>query len=672
MSKFIYKNMTPFKWFVLENFPFIEGDFEAINNYRLFSKVVEYLNEMKDNVNNFGQLLEEFSNYFDNLDVQDEINNKLDEMVEQGTLQEIIADYLNSKAIFGFDTVNDMKQATNLIDGSYAKTLGFYSKNDGGMATYKIRTITNDDVLDNITIIPIGENNLIAELIIENTMSPEMFGAKGNNQDDDFVFLNKMFSSNCKNIIMNNNYKVGSLLNIENKFIKGKGTIYFNEDTTGNIELINTFIDGINLIAPCTSNNIYHYVLSGNNFEIKNSLIEGIIGIYNARNKSIENINVNNCTIKGMYRDISLLGLVNNITIEKCKFSRDYNYTTPVTPDQHVYLYSNNTNSNIVDNNFINCRGSNITIKNCYFGKCAVGKRDLILINFNNITVDQIKTNNGEIIENGTDDILTFDMCNNINISNIDIDWSGENGIDILTCENVKISNCNINNCDYAPISLDHSDVGSVFGFNDNVNINNKNITINGCFLESTRACSLFITTAFSTSITECTLKNKYERNGGSFYGKLIQIAKNSTGGIIKSLKIKNNEYIYNSDNIQIWAYPSTNEQLTVFDGWNSEMEVDEKIGRVFVLENPNISSNANVLSVNLPLKRMKAYLLHEGIYYDVTGVIMIKRPGQTDNNIISRGGAYLVGHNSNLPYLNVNVGFGDYISNTPINNSNA
>ena len=33
-----YKKLYPFKWFVLENFPFIEEDFDAITNWQLFCK----------------------------------------------------------------------------------------------------------------------------------------------------------------------------------------------------------------------------------------------------------------------------------------------------------------------------------------------------------------------------------------------------------------------------------------------------------------------------------------------------------------------------------------------------------------------------------------------------------------------------------------------------------
>ena len=44
-------NLTPFKLCVLQNFPFIEADFDAVTNYQLLCKVVEYLNNVIDNNN---------------------------------------------------------------------------------------------------------------------------------------------------------------------------------------------------------------------------------------------------------------------------------------------------------------------------------------------------------------------------------------------------------------------------------------------------------------------------------------------------------------------------------------------------------------------------------------------------------------------------------------------
>ena len=108
---------------------------------RMFNKLSKNTKTtVEDYINQFNELHDYVHDYFDNLDVQEEINNKLDAMVEDGTLQEIIADYLNASALWCYDTVADMVQATNLIAGSFAKTLGHYTKEDGLGAYYKIDT----------------------------------------------------------------------------------------------------------------------------------------------------------------------------------------------------------------------------------------------------------------------------------------------------------------------------------------------------------------------------------------------------------------------------------------------------------------------------------------------------------------------------------------------------
>ena len=116
---------------------------------RMFNKLSKNTKTtVEDYINQFNELHDYVHDYFDNLDVQEEINNKLDAMVEAGTLQEIMADYLNASALWCYDTVADMVQATNLIAGSFAKTLGHYSKEDGLGAYYKIDT-TGEIELDN-------------------------------------------------------------------------------------------------------------------------------------------------------------------------------------------------------------------------------------------------------------------------------------------------------------------------------------------------------------------------------------------------------------------------------------------------------------------------------------------------------------------------------------------
>ena len=150
--------------------------YASMSYYESMVWLYEYLkNQVIPTVNNNAEAVEELQTkfteletyietYFDNLDVQEEVNTKLDEMAEDGTLQELISDYLNSKAIFGFDNVSSMINSTNLINGSFARTLGFYNPNDGGGSLYKIREINNDDIVDNAFIIALKISLLSSSL----------------------------------------------------------------------------------------------------------------------------------------------------------------------------------------------------------------------------------------------------------------------------------------------------------------------------------------------------------------------------------------------------------------------------------------------------------------------------------------------------------------------------
>ena len=157
--------MNKFHAWAFQNFPFMEETFKEIDNYHLMMQILHYLREQLKDYRDLVVKVEELENWFKNLDVQEEIDNKLEEMVESGELQEIISEYLNSQAIFGYNNVESMKSATNLIDGSYAKTLGYYSIDDGGSALYKIRNITNEDTVDEVKILAMENDELVAEYI---------------------------------------------------------------------------------------------------------------------------------------------------------------------------------------------------------------------------------------------------------------------------------------------------------------------------------------------------------------------------------------------------------------------------------------------------------------------------------------------------------------------------
>lgn len=299
-------HIPKFRRFVLQNFPFIEEDFDALTDYALICKVVEYLNNVinsqneviaeverfeTDITNDFNRLEGLFNdlrsfvdNYFDNLDVQEEINNKLEQMAEDGTLQEIIASYLNSKAVFAFDTVNDMISSTNLINGSYARTLGYYNINDGGSALYKIRTVTNDDI-NNPFVIEMADDNLVAELVHYKRINILQLGAKTDGSADISNIVNSIITD-YDIYIPKGDYLVESSINIT------RNHTYF--ECIGN--LIIDDIVGINLNASYCDINID--TISNSNFNgtaIKyktNSASDVSIAYNNLNIKNIEKTNI--------------------------------------------------------------------------------------------------------------------------------------------------------------------------------------------------------------------------------------------------------------------------------------------------------------------------------------------------------------------------------------------
>ena len=202
---------SPFKKMVMTIGELPTSFVESMTYYEMLAWLCNYLeNTVIPAVNNNAEAVEELQglfvelksyvdDYFDDLDVQEEINNKLDAMAEDGTLQSIIYDYLNSVALFCYDTLADMKSATNFINGSYAKTIGYYNKNDKGGAVYKIRTKTESDTADEMTLIALSDTTLIGELILDSTMNVRQFGAEGDGSHDDTSNIQKALDT-CKTI----------------------------------------------------------------------------------------------------------------------------------------------------------------------------------------------------------------------------------------------------------------------------------------------------------------------------------------------------------------------------------------------------------------------------------------------------------------------------------------
>lgn len=94
-----YKDIGSFRFWCQKVLPIVYDD--SLSYYELLNKVVQYLNDTIENVDLVGEdmaklyttyitLQEWVNNYFDNLDVQNEINDKLNNMATNGSLSALI------------------------------------------------------------------------------------------------------------------------------------------------------------------------------------------------------------------------------------------------------------------------------------------------------------------------------------------------------------------------------------------------------------------------------------------------------------------------------------------------------------------------------------------------------------------------------------------------------
>lgn len=452
MNKFNFNKLTPFKWFLLENFPFIEADFDALTNWQLFCKLGKEMNKIINSENTLGTQMENVTNafielqnyvnnYFTNLDVQQEINNKLDGMVEDGTLDQIIQQYLNSSALWGFDTVQDMKNATNLINGSYAKTLGYYKINDGGEATYKItNTVSETEYHEEL------KNGLFATLIIDNdSVNVHQFGAKGDGTTDDSNAINLALSSKAYNIsfIKGNTYMVRGY---EEGQPEGSTTGLIG--TTGLIIPSNKNVDLNESTIKCITNSRQNYniftIAEKENIILKNGTIIGDrathtgatgewgygVAIKSSTNITLDNLKISECWGDGINLNNNGNGSIlnKNITINNCICDSNRRQGMSIENGDIINVinsqFNNTGNNNLYTAPGAGCDvepGSYQNVKNVLFDNCSFNSNYGAGLLLDGTNVSLITVNNCKLInnkQNGSNSSLAILDSKNIKILN--------------------------------------------------------------------------------------------------------------------------------------------------------------------------------------------------------------------------------------------------------------
>lgn len=455
------KNLTPFKLCVLQSFPFIEADFDAVTNYQLLCKVVEYLNKIIDNNNkqndNINQLEQNFitlydyvNNYFSNLDVQEEINKKIDELITTGEFNSFLSG-IYTPEMFGakgdgvtddteaiqkalaFNNVNISKNyliTENLVLHSNLKIFG------GGTITKKVEF--NDSYLNHCIFSCTDSNNIDINNI--NLMSNSLA-----------ISVHGCSNVNITNLIINS--EKYSILISDSEKNESNGITISNIKLENDVTIISS--DGIHVDGGCS--NIYIYNVSGTTGDdfIALNAIEGI-------RKTIKNVIIDNIKCSG-YAGVRIYGQLNCV-IENVSINNSY-----INSNNGIRL------TNIVGFTEINLNAP--TFNNIVFNNCIVNSsiRNVFLsyingsVTFNNCTFVTTVNPNVGFFNSSINSLLIFNSC----VFNTNSTAFIQDCVVGNPPENCNtFGNITLNNCDIKKVFL-------CFG------TNKKTININNCDIDT-------------------------------------------------------------------------------------------------------------------------------------------------------------------------------------------
>lgn len=552
MNNFNYMKLTPFKWFVLENFPFIEADFDALTEWQLFCKLGKEMNKIINSENTLGTQVENLTNafielqkfvndYFDNLDVQEEINNKLNEMAVDGTLQNIILNYVSVSKVYN-TTIEMIEDAENLSNNMKVKTLGYHEINDDGYAEF---LITN--VLDNTKFnIPVG--NLYAQLLTTNSsINIKQMGAYGDGEHDDTLIIQKALD-----LYFNVFIPIGEFLITDTLKLRNYNKI-FGINSKKSLIIANTNITMFSKLGETSYYNIFENVgIDGENM--------ANIGIdfTNIRESYINNVNITGC-----YTGLRLDNAWSN-TIFECNIYANLT--------ENIYLGNVSNDVNIIDCKLdlagqygININGnvsSNmINIDGCVIQQAGITGIYLINATLINISNCYFENNNTTENVNGYDIYINASTVSVINLMNNSFYFKNTHaGVYVQKAKEIMINNIYGGRNDLTKqfniieisdtVSLQHLYLFGL-GLSDNANILIKDD---------------------NNKITNFSASNVIFKNG-------INISKAYPTFVLNSLETGNPELIMQADGTRIFRqYTNRNTKVGAIEKINNDNNTMEEL----------------------------------------------------------------------------------------------
>lgn len=412
-------HINNFRFWCQKVLPLVYDD--SLSYYELLCKVVDYLNKIIDEANKIGtdvtelykafnQLKEYIDNYFKNLDVQEEINKKLDEMFNDGKLNELLNLFIPyvTPEMFGAvgDGVTDDTIALN--DAlNYALT----NKTILIGTAKKIYTTSKKLTINNL--ININFNNATIKLI----------------SDDDSVIEINYYED------IDTRYK-------KPKFTISNLTIDANEHANYGI-IVGENGGQLTLLNNIAINN---FNVAGYNSNSGDVSIDGMI----IKGKIINN------ELTGFIQNSKSDNIINNVTVVDCKRGFEIHGVNWLN-GCHGWFY----HSEIVKNSVCFDLYSETKMSNCYIDTFATGVK--LNYNVNVFMINCFFYTNETIYKESTpptlfyfNDVYTtrFLFCTGCSFYPLTNDISGSNTIFSNIAPNVNranIINCSYNNIDNMP-----------------------------------------------------------------------------------------------------------------------------------------------------------------------------------------------------------------------------
>ena len=517
---------SPFTRFVTTIGVFPTAFTDAMTYYECLAYLVKYLDEsvvpaVNENAEALKELQDYVVHYFDNLDVQEEINNKLDQMALDGTLQEIITAYIQANVAWCFDTVADMKLATNLVAGSYARTLGFHTINDGGGATYYI---TDSGTADEMEVIAIG--SLYANLVHEpNYINAKTVGCKtDDNTFDNSTIINSIID---KYAILTLYFPSGEYF-IDKPIVITHGNVVLKGDIK-RTRITKTTADGVDITIETSKGTTYNL----NNYDMNI-----YIGKATSDASTVARVHIDNLGIKCYDPTDTSYGIItigsgytqlNNLTLQ------DYN--TAILSDDSFALnikdiealtFGGNRNAvKVVDSTAIYISDSYLNAGN--FSVLAIGSR---------VYADNIACDAHAYVFNIQDSYYSM------------INSRCETYASIMSVDNSQV---NISNCDLEGHGLNFDYMGKV-NHNSVVDIDNSNIryrvyegeppaSIHGFYVENSSVCNVKAIYNIQDGVTV----NDGTATAGQLY--IVKLNTNGIKGVLTNESgFSNSNAIYSHD----------------------------------------------------------------------------------------------------------------------------